>query len=133
PVSAAPPPPPPPAVAPEPQPAPPPAAAKLSPAPPPRPAAAARPTPARGSAPVARPAQAPPKPAAPTRTYATPPADETSQAQLARLRGVVARLEKGTHFEALGLAKKAAAADVKKACVLLARDLHPDTVTDPSQ
>src|SRR5205823_12248213 len=64
---------------------------------------------------------------------ATPPADETPQAQLARLRGVVARLEKGTHFEALGLDKKATAADVKKAFVLLARDLHPDTVTDPSQ
>ena len=128
-------PPPPTAAAPEPaaQTAPPPAAAKPVPPPPPRPAAAARPTPARGSAPVAKSAPPPPKPAAPTRTYATPPADETPQAQLARLRGVVARLEKGTHFEALGLDKKAAAADVKKAFVLLARDLHPDTVTDPSQ
>ncbi|MFL5309172.1 MAG: DnaJ domain-containing protein [Myxococcales bacterium] len=133
PASAAPPPPAPqPAAAPE-QAAPPPPAAKPSPVPPPRPAAAARPTPARGSAAVARPAQAPPKPAAPTRTYATPPPDEMPQAQLARLRGIVARLEKGTHFEALGLDKRATAADVKKAFVLLARELHPDTVTDPSQ
>jgi hypothetical protein len=135
PASAAPPPAPPPppaAPAPEPQAAPPPAAAKPVP-PAPRPAAFARPTPARGSAPVVKPAPPPPKPASPTRTYATPPADETPQAQLARLRGVVARLDKGTHFEALGLDKRATPAEVKKAFVLLARDLHPDTVTDPSQ
>src|SRR5712692_6383587 len=126
--------PPAPAAAPEPsvQAAPPPAP-KPPPVAAPRPAAAARPTPARGSAPVARPAPPPPKPAAPSRTYATPPADETPQAQLARLRGIVARLEKGTHFEALGLDRKATPAEVKKAFVLLARDLHPDTVTDPSQ
>ena len=126
--------PPAPAAAPEPsvQAAPPPAP-KPPPVAAPRPAAAARPTPARGSAPVARPAPPPPKPAAPSRTYATPPADETPQAQLARLRAVVTRLEKGTHFEALGLDRKAPPAEVKKAFVLLARDLHPDTVTDPSQ
>src|SRR5882672_1054843 len=136
PASAAPQPAPPPAPAPEPEPAvraAPPPAPKPPPAAPPRPAAAARPTPARGAAPVARPAPPPPKPAAPTRTYATPPLDETPQAQLARLRGVVARLEKGTHFEALGLDRKATPTEVKKAFVLLARDLHPDTVTDPSQ
>src|SRR5712664_347287 len=124
--AAAAPPPPAPAAVPEP-------AVQAAPPPAPRPAAAARPTPARGSAPVAKPAPPPPKPAAPTRTYATPPLDETPEAQLARLRGVVARLEKGTHFEALGLDRKATAAEVKKAFVLLARDLHPDTVTDPSQ
>jgi hypothetical protein len=131
-VAPPPPPPPPPAAQPEPQAAPPPAAAKPLPTPP-RPVAAARPTPIRGSAPVARAAPPPPKPAAPSRTYASPPADETPQAQLARLCGVVTRLEKGTHFEALGLDKKATAAEVKKAFVLLARDLHPDTVTDPAQ
>jgi DnaJ domain len=134
--AAPPPPPPPPAAAvPEPPPPapPPPTAARPTPPPQARAAAASRPTPARGSAPAAKPVPAPPKPAAPTRTYATPPADETPQAQLARLRGVVARLEKGTHFEALGLDRKATPADVKKAFVLLARDLHPDTVTDPSQ
>ncbi|HKC58542.1 MAG TPA: DnaJ domain-containing protein [Myxococcales bacterium] len=129
--------PPPPAAAPPP--APPPAAARPAPAPAARPtpprgtAPAARPTPARGSAPVAKPPPAPPKPAAPSRTYATPPPDEAPQAQLARLRGVLARLEKGTHYEALGLDRKATAADVKRAFVLLARDLHPDTVTDPAQ
>jgi hypothetical protein len=126
--------PPAPAAAPEPavQAAPPPAP-KPPPVAAPRPAAAARPTPARGSTPVAKPAPPPPKPAAPSRTYATPPLDETPQAQLARLHGIVARLEKGTHFEALGLDRKATPTEVKKAFVLLARDLHPDTVTDPSQ
>jgi DnaJ domain len=142
PASAAPPPPaaapPPPAPAPRPTPANGSAAARPAPAPRPTPtngsaAAAARPTPLRGSAPVAKAPPPPPKPAAPSRTYAAPPPDETPQAQLARLRGLVARLEKGTHYEALGLDKKATAADVKKAFVLLARDLHPDTVTDPSQ
>jgi hypothetical protein len=142
PASAAPPPPPSPPPAPAAV-APPPPVAVAPPAPaagptPPasasaRPAAVKRPTPARGSAPVAKPPPAPPKPAAPSRTYATPPPDETPQAQLARLRGVLGRLEKGTHFEALGLDRKATPADVKKAFVLLARDLHPDTVTDPSQ
>src|SRR5712671_777594 len=134
--AAPPPPPPPPAAAvsePPPPAPPPPPAARPTPPPQARAAAAPRPTPARGAAPAAKPAPAPPKPAAPTRTYATPPLDETPQAQLARLKGVVGRLEKGTHFEALGLDKKATAADVKKAFVLLARDLHPDTVTDPSQ
>ncbi|HYZ89977.1 MAG TPA: DnaJ domain-containing protein, partial [Myxococcales bacterium] len=33
----------------------------------------------------------------------------------------------------LGLDRRTTPADVKKAFVLLARDLHPDTVTDPSQ
>src|SRR5207248_3718590 len=115
PASAAPPPPPPPqppAAAPEPQAAPPPPAVKPSPAPPPRPAAAARPTPARGSPPVVRLAQPPPRPAAPTRTYATAPPDETPQAQLARLRAIVARLEQGTHFEALGVDKRATPIEV---------------------
>ena len=70
---------------------------------------------------------------APARSYATPPANETPDAQLARLRGVLTRLEKGTHFDALGLDRKATPGDVKKAFVLLARDLHPDTVTDASQ
>jgi DnaJ-like protein/uncharacterized protein DUF4388 len=129
------------AVAPSAPPAPPPAAAAAAPVPqrPPPPQAPARapasrpqPTPPRASTP-AKPAPPPPKPAAPARTYATPPPDETPQAQVARLGGILARLEKGTHFEALGLDKKAGAAEVKKAFVLLARDLHPDTVTDPTQ
>jgi tetratricopeptide (TPR) repeat protein len=70
----------------------------------------------------------------PAPTIAAGPAGETPQAQLARLQALLERLEKATHFESLGLDRKATtAADVKRAFVLLARDLHPDTVTDPSQ
>jgi len=129
--------PPPPVAAPTPPAAPSPAAARPAPAARPTPlggsAAVARPTPSRGPPPAAKAPAPPPKPAGPSRTYATPPPDESPQAQLARLRGILARLDKATHYEALGLDRKATAADVKKAFVLLARDLHPDTVTDPSQ
>jgi len=99
-------------------------------------AAAPRTTPPRGTSPAAaspKPAPTPPKPAGPARTFATAPANETPEAQVARLRGLVERLEKGTHFDALGLDRRTTPADVKKAFVLLARDLHPDTVTDPTQ
>jgi hypothetical protein len=98
-------------------------------------AAAPRTTPVRGTPPVSatKPTPAATKPAAPARTFATPPANETPDAQLLRLRGLVDRLEKGTHYDALGLDRRTTPADVKKAFVLLARDLHPDTVTDPSQ
>ena len=62
------------------------------------------------------------------------PAGETPTAQLVRLKGLLDRLENATHYEALGVDRKAAtAADVKRSFVLLARDLHPDTVTDPAQ
>jgi curved DNA-binding protein CbpA len=62
------------------------------------------------------------------------PPGETPEAQLARLRVLLERLEKATHFEALGIERKAATSvDVKRAFVLLARDLHPDTVADPAQ
>jgi DnaJ domain len=97
-------------------------------------AAAPRTTPVRGTPPVSssKPTPAATKPA-PARTFATPPANETPEAQLLRLRGLVERLEKGTHFDALGLDRRTTPTEVKKAFVLLARDLHPDTVTDPSQ
>jgi tetratricopeptide (TPR) repeat protein len=89
----------------------------------------------RGTPPVSstKPTPAATKPAAPARTFATPPANETAEAQLARLRGLIERLEKGTHFDALGLDRRTTPTEVKKAFVLLARDLHPDTVTDPAQ
>jgi hypothetical protein len=101
----------------------------------PKPVAAPKPPPKTAAPP--RPAPAPPKPAAPAprpiANFAAGPAGETPQAALVRLRGLVDKIEKGTHYEALGLDKKATSADVKRAFVLLARDLHPDTVTDPAQ
>ena len=115
--------PPPPAAAPPPIARPTPAAVR----PVPPPAAASRPTPA-----FVKPAPAPA--AKPVTTIAMGPAGETPAAQLTRMRGLLERLEKATHYEALGVDRKAAtAADVKRAFVLLARDLHPDTVTDPAQ
>ncbi|MFL5371447.1 MAG: DUF4388 domain-containing protein [Myxococcales bacterium] len=117
-----------------------------APNPPPRPPpiavarVASKPTPATPTPAASRPV-APSPPSRPTPvsmkpapTFAAGPAGETPQAQLVRLRALLDRLEKASHFEALGLDRKATTvADVKRAFVLLARDLHPDTVTDPSQ
>jgi hypothetical protein len=125
-------------VAPGPRPTP----AAVKPVPPP--AAAPRPTPAAVK-PVPPPAAAPrPTPASvkpatppavkPAPTFAMGPPGETPEAQLTRFQALLERLEKATHYEALGVDRKAAtAADVKRSFVLLARDLHPDTVTDPAQ
>jgi len=81
-----------------------------------------RPTPgAAVDAPVAKPAAAPPKPAAPTRTYADAASgrDAGGAARAApRRRGAAG--EGAQHFEALGLERKATAAEVKKAFVLSA-------------
>src|SRR5437868_2415329 len=103
---------------------------------PPAAAGAPRSTPLRGTTPVpgsTGKTPVPARPPVPVRTFAMGPAGETPEAQLARLRGLLARLEKGTHFDALGLDRKSTPTEVKKAFVLLARDLHPDTVTDPAQ
>jgi tetratricopeptide (TPR) repeat protein len=93
----------------------------------PPPGAAARPTPAS-----VKPATPPAVKPAPT--FAMGPPGETPEGQLTRFQALLERLEKATHYEALGVDRKTAtAADVKRSFVLLARDLHPDTVTDPAQ
>src|SRR6202022_2581023 len=75
---------------------------------------------------------APPPPPAPT--FAAGPAGETPEAQLARLSALYARLQKADHFAALGLDRKAAtSAEAKRAFFALAKELHPDTVTDVTQ
>jgi tetratricopeptide (TPR) repeat protein len=75
-----------------------------------------------------------PPPVKPAPTIAMGPPGEMPAAQLARLKVLLERLEKATHYEALGIERKATTAtDVKRAFVLLARDLHPDTVADPAQ
>ena len=83
------------------------------------------PAPARGPPPVIA--------AQSTVTLATGPADETPAAQLVRLRALRDRILPANHFEAMGLVRTASAAEVKRIFLLLARELHPDTVTDPSQ
>ncbi len=140
PAKAAPPPPPIPKAAPAPAPAaaPPPRELPKTTRQAPRPAAA----PQRAAAPpVLKPAAAAPKPAAPALavnrpppTFAQGPADETPEAALTRLSGLWEKLATANHFEVLGMERKmATAAESKRNFFVLAKELHPDTVTDPAQ
>jgi tetratricopeptide (TPR) repeat protein len=95
-------------------------------------AAAARPkplAPPKVAPPVATPAAKPLS----TITIASGPKDETPEAQLERLTALQAKIASANHFEALGVARTASAAEVKRVFFLLARELHPDTVVDLSQ
>ena len=113
----------------------------------PRPGTAARPAGPPGAkpappvmkataAPVMQPVAAP-KPAVamrPPPTFAQAPADETPDAALVRLRALWERLSAANHFEVLGMERKSAsAAETKRNFFVLAKELHPDTVTDPAQ
>ncbi len=51
---------------------------------------------------------------------------------LAGLRATLAKLEQSDHFAALGLDRKSALADARRAFFQLAREYHPDTVTEGS-
>jgi hypothetical protein len=86
----------------------------------------------KAAAPAAKPAP-PPAPPPPTTTIATGPANETPQAQLKRLSALRDRIAKADHFEALGLTRKTTAAEVKRTFFSIAREVHPDTVSDPTQ
>ncbi|HYY53521.1 MAG TPA: DnaJ domain-containing protein [Myxococcales bacterium] len=133
----------------------PPAEPVIAPPPPAKPAATAapatpkinreppRPAPRPAAPPVmkaAAPSQpAPPKPAAPAisrpaPTFAQGPANESAEAMLKRLAALWERLSQLDHFEALGMERKSAtAAEAKRNFFVLAKELHPDTVTDPAQ
>ncbi len=143
----------PPAAAPPSAPAPPsqPAAAM----PPPRPAVAPKPAASKPPSVVSKPPPSRPAPPAPVRSNppapapvaarpaapAKPPApgslsallrsreNEAEAAQAVRLQEALTRSEESTHFELLGLDRKATGAEVKKAFFVLARELHPDTVS----
>jgi hypothetical protein len=99
---------------------------------PPRPAA----PPVMKAAPPARPPAAPAKAAAPVLsrpppTFAQGPEDESPEAALDRLSALWERLAKADHFEVLGLDRKTATpAETKRNFFVLAKELHPDTVTD---
>jgi curved DNA-binding protein CbpA len=92
----------------------------------------------RPAAPPPRPAAPAARPAAPAAAAANPslplflqaPPDETPAQQLGRLQAALDYLGPANHFEALGLTRKANAAEVKKTFFVLARELHPDTVSD---
>lgn len=99
--------------------------------PPKRPAA---PPPVMKSAPpvmqAAKPAAPPMKPPP---TWAQGPANETPAAQLKRLSALLEKLTAADHFEAIGIERKSAtAAEAKRNFFVLAKELHPDTVTDPA-
>jgi hypothetical protein len=101
---------------------------------------APRPPPQRPAAPpVMKAAAPPPKPAAPAvsrppPTFAQGPAGESPEAMLQRLSALWERVAQMNHFEALGMERKSAtAAEAKRNFFVLARELHPDTVTDPAQ
>lgn len=73
------------------------------------------------------------KPTTPLPVFATGPAGETPSAQMKRLQVLRAKMTAGTHFEALGLERKTfSMAEVKRNFFALAKELHPDTVTDAS-
>ncbi len=99
---------------------------------PPRPA----PPPVMKAAPPARPPAAAPKAAAPVLsrpppTFAQGPENESPDAALDRLSALWERLAKADHFEVLGLDRKTATpAETKRNFFVLAKELHPDTVTD---
>jgi hypothetical protein len=102
---------------------------------------AAAPVPQR---PVMKAASPPVQPAAPARpappavtrpppAFAQAPANESPEAALARLSVLWERLAEADHFEVLGLERKSASpAETKRNFFVLAKELHPDTVTEPS-
>ena len=69
----------------------------------------------------------------PPPTFAQPPPDESPEAARARLAALWERLTAADHFEALGVERKSASpAEAKRNFFALAKELHPDTVTDPA-
>ncbi len=125
--------------------APPPQPAKVAAAPTPpapkinREAPRAPPRPAAPPVMKAASSPAPAKPAAPALsrpppTFAQGPANESAEAMLKRLSALWERLSQLNHFEALGLERKSATpAEAKRNFFVLAKELHPDTVTDAEQ
>jgi tetratricopeptide (TPR) repeat protein len=88
-------------------------------------------TPAKPAAAVTAP---PPPPMRPPPGFATAPEGERPDQALLRLSQLLEKLEKGNHFEALGIQRQGAtAAEVKRNFFVLAKELHPDTVSDPAQ
>ena len=76
----------------------------------------------------------PPQPAIlrPPPTFAQGPQGESPEAATQRLSALLQKLAKADHFEALGMEHKAAtSAEAKRNFFVLAKELHPDTVTDP--
>ncbi|HEY2030275.1 MAG TPA: DnaJ domain-containing protein [Myxococcales bacterium] len=94
----------------------------------------------RGAEPPPSAPPSPSKPAAapiaanrPPPVFASAPAGESSGQALLRLSALLERLDKADHFEALGVARQGAtAAEARRNFFVLAKELHPDTVTNPA-
>lgn len=72
-------------------------------------------------------------PMRPPPTFAAGPAGEKPEAAMKRLGALLERLVAADHFEALGMERKSAsAAEAKRNFFVLAKELHPDTVSDPA-
>jgi tetratricopeptide (TPR) repeat protein len=102
------------------------------------PARAAAPPVMKSAPPVMHAATSAVKPAVaplpPPPTYAQTPAGETPEQAIQRLTAVVEKLAKADHFVLLGMERKtASAAEAKRNFYVLAKELHPDTVTDTAQ
>ncbi|TMA29170.1 MAG: hypothetical protein E6J78_04040 [Deltaproteobacteria bacterium] len=70
----------------------------------------------------------------PPPTFAQPPEGEVPEEAVLRLGALWEKLGKADHFEVLGMERKSAtAAEAKRNFFVLAKELHPDTVTDPEQ
>jgi tetratricopeptide (TPR) repeat protein len=103
---------------------PPPAAARTSKAAPPVMQSAAK---------VPQPPATPPPILRPPPVWAVAPPGESPAAALERIAALLEQFAKADHFEVLGVERKTAtAAEAKRNFFVLAKELHPDTVTDPS-
>lgn len=70
----------------------------------------------------------------PAPIWAVTPEGESPAEAVQRLHGLLARFEKADHFEVLGMERKTATpAEAKRNFFGLAKELHPDTVSDPAQ
>jgi hypothetical protein len=75
----------------------------------------------------------PPHVSRPPPTFAQGPEGEPPQSAMKRLGALFEKLQKADHFEALGMERKSASsAEAKRNFFVLAKELHPDTVTDPA-
>ena len=87
----------------------------------------------KSAPPVMQQSQPPAPPLRPPPTFVNPPAGETPQAAVQRLSALLERLVAADHFEALGMERKSASsAEAKRNFFVLAKELHPDTVSDPA-
>lgn len=102
------------------------------PAPRPQAAAPRAPPPVMQGAAPAKPPSAPAI-TRPPPTFAIAPEGETKEQAIERLSALFEKLANVDHFQALGMERKgASAAEAKRNFVVLARELHPDTVADPA-